>query len=165
MIIFTAKLNKKKAIASVLITGLLLCLLVNCVSAAKNTAYKGDEAMERMSVQTLKTVKTDEQRTEYLNSLGLRCGQLIESRQIEIPSEFDDAYEKYNKIQTDSGFDLEKYKGKQATVFSYPVENYPTGEQNVRANLIVVKGKLVGGDICSSKLDGFMHGLRKCGEE
>ena len=41
------------------------------------------------------------------------------------------------------------------------VKNYGNKKQEVRANLIVCEGQLVGGDVCSAELDGFMQGLRK----
>ena len=79
----------------------------------------------------------------------------------EIPKEFNEVYEKYNKLQKQQGFDLEDYKGKTAEVYTYAVKNYGNKKQEVRANLIVCKGQLVGGDVCSAELDGFMQGLRK----
>lgn len=41
------------------------------------------------------------------------------------------------------------------------MKNYGNKKQEVRANLIVCEGQLVGGDVCSAELDGFMQGLRK----
>ena len=43
--------------------------------------------------------------------------------------------------------------------YAYRIGNHPSGEQDVRANLLVYKNRLVGGDVCSLRLDGFMHGL------
>ena len=80
---------------------------------------------------------------------------------VTIPKEFNEVYEKYNKLQKQQGFDLEDYKGKTAEVYTYAVKNYGNKKQEVRANLIVCEGQLVGGDVCSAELDGFMQGLRK----
>ena len=85
----------------------------------------------------------------------------ISSPAVTIPKEFNEVYEKYNKLQKQQGFDLEDYKGKIAEVYTYAVKNYGNKKQEVRANLIVCEGQLVGGDVCSAELDGFMQGLRK----
>ncbi len=84
-----------------------------------------------------------------------------ECKAVTIPKEFNEVYEKYNKLQKQQGFDLEDYKGKTAEVYTYAVKNYGNKKQEVRANLIVCEGQLVGGDVCSAELDGFMQGLRK----
>lgn len=80
-------------------------------------------------------------------------------KEITIPKSFDDVYQRYNEeIQLPGGFDLRSYAGKQVTLYSYEIINYPT-EDDVCANLLVFEGKIIGGDICSSRLDGFMHGF------
>ena len=85
---------------------------------------------------------------------------------VRIPSDFDDVYRNYNQIQLEQGFDLSSYKGKEVERYQYKVMNYPNFTGEVRANLLVFHGKIVGGDICSLTLDGFMHGiLQKSGEK
>ena len=42
---------------------------------------------------------------------------------------------------------------------SYQVTNYPTGESGIQAGLLLYRDQVVGGDILSSALDGFIHGL------
>lgn len=54
--------------------------------------------------------------------------------------------------------DLEPYHGKRVKCWTYTVLNYP-GENGVLAHLYIYKDKIVGGDISSTALDGFMHGL------
>ena len=68
-------------------------------------------------------------------------------------------YENYNQVQKAQGCDLSKYGGKKCKRYTYVVKNYPDHPENVRANLLVYKNKLIGGDICSLELDGFLHGL------
>ena len=67
-----------------------------------------------------------------------------------------------NSIDTDGvkqGFDLEKYAGKRVKRYTYEVFNYPTGESGVQVNLLVCKNTVVGGEVLSPQLDGFLHGL------
>ncbi|MBR6748707.1 MAG: hypothetical protein IKM07_07185, partial [Clostridia bacterium] len=37
--------------------------------------------------------------------------------------------------------------------------NYPGGLSDVAANLLILDGEVIGGDISSTLLDGFMHGF------
>ena len=56
--------------------------------------------------------------------------------------------------------DLSKLKGKKVKRWTYEVTNYPKQTEGVRANLLVLDGKVVGGDICSNDAaNGFMHGF------
>ena len=74
-----------------------------------------------------------------------------------LPFEFDMVYNNYNEIQKDAGFDLSCYKGKKCTMYTYELTNHPFGKCN--ANIIVYNGEIIGGDISSVNLDGFMTGL------
>ena len=46
-----------------------------------------------------------------------------------------------------------------ARYFDLIVKNYPDQPEDVRINLIVHKNKVIGGDVCSLSLDGFIHGF------
>ena len=110
------------------------------------------------------TLATDEERAEYLTSLGWRFSSSFEEKQIRIPMEFNETYSQYNEIQKSQGFDLEPYKGETVTVYTYNILNYQgyENEDYILANLIVLNGELIGGDICSTSAEnGFMQGLKK----
>ncbi len=101
------------------------------------------------------------QRQQFIDSLGWEVPEEYDTcRIVIIPETFDEVYENYNKLQKQQGFDLEDYKGKTVEIYSYPVYNYD-GEKNVVMNLMVCDGMLIGGDVCSAELDGFMQGLKK----
>ena len=103
---------------------------------------------------------TDEERVNYLTSLGWEFGSLRE-KVITIPADFNKVYQNYNAIQKKQGFDLEPYKGKTASLYTYNISNYK-GNDNVIANLIVCDGVLIGADLCDpSAEDGFLTGLTK----
>ena len=79
-----------------------------------------------------------------------------------IPPEFDEVYEKYNAIQKEQGFDLTKYQGKRVKRWTYAIKNYPGYAADsgcIHANLLVYEGQVIGGDVCSVELNGFMHGF------
>ena len=81
-----------------------------------------------------------------------------------IPAEFDETYEKYNELQKQQNFNLEKYKNTRVKSWSYEILNYPgyeDGEGVIRGNLLTCNGTVIGGDVCSIELGGFMHGFCK----
>ena len=76
-----------------------------------------------------------------------------------IPEEFDDTYTQYLALQSGQGFDLTQYSGKRVKRYTYEITNYPTGESGVQAGLLIYKNTVIGGDVLSSQLGGFIHGL------
>ena len=82
---------------------------------------------------------------------------------VEIPTEFDSVYTKYNDIQRSQGLNLRKYRGKTATRYTYRVTNYDNYEGTVLASIIVYKNKIIAGDICGVDNNGFVHGFSKDG--
>lgn len=98
----------------------------------------------------------------FLNSCGYEVSDRpIEQSEIRIPKPLDLVFEGYNEIQKKAGFDLKPYEGREGMRYTYEVKNYPGDIDGVRANVIVIGGEIVGGDICTVRLDGFMHELRK----
>lgn len=101
---------------------------------------------------------TEEQRAEYLSSLGWEFDGVTE-KEITIPSSFNQVYQNYNAVQKEQGFDLEKYKGKSAVIYTYNITNYQNNK-NVIANLLVSDGILIGADLCDPSVDsGFLTAL------
>lgn len=99
---------------------------------------------------------TNALRVEYLKSLKLDADDTnVQSKEITIPQNFSDVYKEYNSLQKKAGFDLSKYKGKNATVYTYDVSG---SERQI--HLIVCDGNVIGGDIADIKIDGEMRPLR-----
>lgn len=98
---------------------------------------------------------------EFLKSYGWEVDKrCIEKSQVIIPEPFDLVYENYNVLQTEAGLDLKPYMGKKGMRYTYYVTNYPKDvNEPVRANVIIIDGKCVAGDICTVSLDGFIHSL------
>ena len=95
------------------------------------------------------------ERTAFLSQFGWEI-------EVIIPAEFDRGYEKYNEIQKAQNLDLTPYAGKRAKRWTYNIKNYPGYEGDsgtVQANILVYEGAVIGGDICSTELDGFMQGF------
>lgn len=100
---------------------------------------------------------TNALRVEYLKSIKLEPDDSeVASKNIIIPERFGEVYENYNLIQRKAGFDLSRYKGKEATLYTYAL----AGEKDREIHLIVCDGKIIGGDIASLKLNGEMKSLK-----
>ena len=97
---------------------------------------------------------------EFLSQFGWDAGkEAVEEVEVRIPTDFDKVMNSYNEVQKAQGLDLAKYKGKTATRYTYQINNYPDYEGTVYANIIVYKNRVIGGDICSSDVSGFIHGF------
>lgn len=96
----------------------------------------------------------------YLESLGWETEQKPTSERILLPETFGEEFQDYLALQTEGGFNLESYGGKTITRYSFTLTNYPTGEEGILADLLVLDGKIIGGELRSSALDGFMVPLK-----
>ena len=107
---------------------------------------------------------THEDRMSFVSQFGWEVEEEpIEIKEIIIPTEFDDTYNAYNQIQKEQGFDLTEYAGERAKRWTYIVKNYKGYENKecIHINVLVHDDIVIGGDICSVELDGFMHGFSK----
>ena len=106
-------------------------------------------------------VTTREGRVEYLAAQGWTVDPKTETAQeITLPREIDGVLADYNALQRKQGFDLRPYSGLGCTVYSYVVTNYET-EEPVLCTIYLYKNRVIAGDVHSTSLDGFMHGIRK----
>lgn len=74
---------------------------------------------------------------------------------VSIPSEFNRIYSEYNSIQLEQGFDLEKYMGQEADIYTYQLSNNP----DMCAVLIIHDNNLIGCDIHSAEYGGAFEAL------
>ena len=107
-------------------------------------------------------IKTNDDRISFIKQFGWEVDSApISETEVKIPNELDKILSAYNDIQSSLGMNINKYKGKTVTRYTYKVNNYPDYSGTVYANIIVYKNKVIAGDLCSSELDGFIHGLQK----
>ncbi len=119
-------------------------------------------ALNRLIKPSAITLETESERLEFLRGLGWETSDsAINCRKVTIPEEWNDVYTKYNELQLKQGFDLSKYRGKQAEIYTYTVLNYEGRPNNMVANLVICGGKLVGADISCTELGGFMQGIAR----
>lgn len=144
MVVKSFKLTKKTAVVAIVTAAILLAAVVLA-----------------FSVPAEDDVSTREGRVAYLETLGWAVDPDTEAREvIVLPREFTGVIGEYNEMQKKQGFDLSEYAGLECVKFTYTVTNYPNGDDTVLAQLFIFGTRVIGGDVHSSKLQGFMHGLK-----
>ncbi len=161
MVTITFRVNKRQVAAAA--AAMVLAFAGGLWLKSVLTRLQGEDEPVQAGAKIAKVqVQTNEQRVAFLKGFGWEVEpEAAEILEVVIPKETDEVYENYNQIQLAQGCDLEKYAGKRCKRYSYIVTNYPGHTENIRANILTYQGKVIGGDICSIELDGFMHGFEK----
>ena len=107
-------------------------------------------------------VKSADDAASFLSQFGwiVDAGS-VETKEVTIPAQFDKVFAGYNEMQKSQGLDLSKYKKKDVTRYTFTVTNYKDYEGTVYANVLTYRGRVIGGDICSADVSGFIHGFEK----
>lgn len=154
MFIFTTKINRSRVVAGLL----ALAVLCGGVWGLGQVLFSPGDAVSALGASP--RLKTNEDRLEYLAGYGWQVNsEPVSVEELLIPEEFDETYSQYLALQESQGFDLTKYRGKRVKRYSYTVLNYPSGETDIQAGLLIYKDTVIGGEILSSQLGGFIHGL------
>lgn len=118
---------------------------------------KVSEASTKEKTVKYSKIRTNEDRIAFLSAFGWQVeSEPIEEVVLKIPKDFDKILSAYNSIQLHQGLDLSKYSGKEVTRVTYRVTNYPNYDGEVVADLIIHRDRVIGGDICSADVDGFI---------
>ncbi len=145
------KLTKKRAVALLLILGVILSAAVVLCSSPRSLMSTGD----MLDVSQLKG------REKYLASYGWEIDTGSEAtRNVLLPKTFEGTVSEYADMQTQQGYDFSSYAGLECRQFTYTVINYDGCDGTVYATLYVKGTRVIGGDIHSAEIDGFMHGIR-----
>ena len=156
MVIFTAKLNKKRlfAVAAVIVIAAAAFLL----SRPHGQPYDADDVLGSSSAD-VGGIKTNEDRLAYISSLGYSvAAEPLSEKEVVIPETFDETYTQYNALQQQCGFDLTRYMGETVTQYVYSILEYE-GAEDVQLELLVCDNKVIGGSVYTVAVDGFMRGL------
>lgn len=138
--------TRRKLVAAALLLALTLCIAGRMVLVNAASVKASD----------------DEARVRFAAECGCEVEKTAESvKKVRIPQSFSKVYERYNELQKRAGFDLEQYKGCEATVYSYKVLKGGIAGQETLVNLIVYRNRIIGGDISSTALNGKMLPLEK----
>lgn len=123
---------------------LVLCTISGRLTDAAPVSAAGQEA----------------QLVQYLAAYGWEVdSSSAVTEEVTLPETFGAAYDSYLACQHACGFALENYAGKTVLRWTCPVTNYPTGEGAVYADLLLLEGEVIGGDIRCAELAGFLQSL------
>lgn len=148
---FTAT-TKKSIILTIFSLFLLSCIFLLMIGSSFHTA---EPPKTYLGVDN--SAETDVERMKFLREIGYTVSPIDEEEEsIKIPMEFGDVYTSYNELQKESGTDLYNYRGCECTRFTYTVQ---TDDGSKRINLIVYHGRVIGGDIGTTALNGEMTAL------
>lgn len=154
MLIVTAKVPRKR-----LALGAVFAAFLCCCTMTLTPVPHVREALAP-SVPDSSGIRSNQDRVDYLRFYGWEIQEEpISTQELMIPDVMDESYTDYLSLQSQQGFDLTKYAGKRVKRYTYEVLNHPSGESGVQANLLLYKNTVVGGEVLSPELDGFLHGL------
>ncbi len=159
MFVYTLRANTLRFFG---IVGIALIALVSLILFVPGyeVATTGTILAEKEKIQYDK-IKTEEDRIAFLAQFGWEVSETaIESTDVTVPAEFDKILASYNEVQKQQGLDLAKYKGKTVRRYTYEIKNYPGYEGKVYVNMLIYKNRVIGGDICSADVNGFIHGFK-----
>ena len=144
----TRKSTFKKLLTLLLIGGILLLLF-----GTARSVFKRDDAPD---------LNTTEGRAAYLKTLGWEVDPETESfRTVVVPKKLDGIMAQYNKLQLKQGYDLNSHLGESCRQYCYDITNYPGGQGKVVVSLYLQNGQIIAGDVHSTAVNGFMHGLSR----
>ena len=159
MFIYSMRAGTVRFVSIVCIALVALVLLIAFVPHLEPVSAATGEEIGHVSYEN---VKTNEDRIAFLASLGWQVEpEAAESTTVKIPTTFDTVFSKYNELQRTQGLDLSKYSGKTVERYTYRVTNYEGYEGMVLANLLVLRGRVIGGDVCSADTNGFIRSIQK----
>lgn len=152
MFICTLKFDRKRAVFIIAMAALVLIGIILLVGAFTGGAREAQQAV---------SARSEKGRVAYL----AQCGWTVETPALSedtvlIPKQFSPVFEEYNELQKRQGFDLSNYCGMEVTMFTYRVLDSGR-EGEVLAVLYVLNGSIIGGDVHSTALDGFLCGVKQ----
>ena len=163
MFVLSISSKKVKLVAAALVLVILagVCTAVSRVQLKKINI----QSVESKSNSINFKVENNQERLNFISQFGWEVeAEPVEVSEVIIPQEFDDVYNKYNEIQLMQGCDLRDYSGERVKRWTYIIKNYPGYSEKdtcVRINLLVFDGIVIGGDVSSTELSGFMHTFKK----
>ena len=154
MFVLSFKTGKRKMIAVLVAVLVVVTAAVVAVKLA-HSAPAAESGGKKYSL----AAASNEERVAFFKQFGweVKPEPIVEA-EVAIPQKFDDVYVKYNNIQQEQGLDLTPYAGKTCKQWVYEITNYPE-QETMRGTILVYGGKVVGGDLCTPALDGFMTGF------
>lgn len=158
MFICTVRANTLKFFCVIAASLVVLCAIILTIPEYTPVSTKAIAAAA--SQYNYDKIKTNDDIVGFLAQFGWEVEkEPLEEVTIKIPAEFDKVMNSYNELQRNQGLDLSKYRSREVKRYTYKVTNFPDYSGTVMANVIVYKNRVIGGDLCSSDVTGFICGF------
>ncbi len=158
MFIYSVKASTVRFFGVLILSVVTLVTLIALIPAAQPTAV-GLRYSPTAEIN-FSRIRTNEDRVAFLAQFGWEVeAEPKEEVSVTVPAQFDKVFVGYNEIQKQQGLDLTKYRRKTVMRYTYTVKNYPDYEGTVLATLLVYRGRVIGGDLCTEDPQGFVRGF------
>ena len=159
MFVYSMRAGTVRFFGVVCVALLLLVALVAFVPELQPVAAAGEEETESIRYEGVESVEDE---IAFLAQFGWEVEPApLESATVTIPAEFDKVFAAYNELQRAQGLDLSQYSGRVVERHTYRITNYGDGQTQVLANLLILRGRVIGGDVCAAQSNGFLHGFAR----
>ena len=160
MFIYSLRASTIKLVGVVCVALTVLITLIAFVptyAISSQTSANADGTQVSYSYDKIKTARDVK---DFLSQFGWETDTApVETKTVTIPGEFDKVFAAYNEMQKEQGLNLAKYKNKDVTRYTFAITNYKGYEGTVYANVLVYRNRVIGGDVCSADVSGFVHGF------
>ncbi len=158
MFIYSIRANTIKFFGIICVAlAALITLIAFVPTYTRASAQTGADGAKEISYEKIKNA---EDARNFLSQFGWQTDEAsVKTVEVTLPGEFDKVFTGYNELQKRQGLDLAKYRNKSVTRHTFTVTNYPNYEGTVYANVLVYRNRVIGGDICSADVTGFVVGF------
>ena len=148
--------------ASTLRFFLVILLTISLLVGFLVFSGRGDSVAAASVSVNFSGIKTEEDRVAFISQFGITVKvEAAQKEEFRVPENFDRIIRDYNEVQKMQGLNLEKYKNKKVTRYTYEAENYEGQEGTVFVNLIIYRNTVIACDVSSTEPNGFLHPLVK----
>ncbi len=154
MFVLSFRHSRKKVILvlAVLLVAVTVVAALAAVRGAGPTAVSGGKKYSL-------SASDNEERIAFFRQFGWQVkAEPASEGDVAIPEKFNDVYTVYNNLQKEQGLDLKPYAGKTCRQWVYEITNFPQ-QKTMRGTILVYDGRVIGGDLSTPALDGFMTGF------
>lgn len=146
MFVFNFKIKAKKTVILAAVLSVTAAIICTAVTVAINSRLPDTAVSDKTGEYSL--VLNDGEEKKFLEQFGVEPADAKpEKRSVVIPSDFNKYYEEYNELQKKIGLDLGKFKGKEVTEITVPLEK----PKDNNAVLLVYKNRVIGGHITNGE--------------
>ncbi len=130
----------------------------------KNRVFTRKKALALVLICAADDLSTPEGRQMFLSELGWEIDLSTEThKSVMIPDTLEGVMEDYNNMQLKQGYDLSGHLGEKCEQYTYLLTNYPDSSEKVLVTIYIQGRDIIAGDIHTSSIDGFMHGIKREG--